>query len=221
MTPVRVVVADDSLLIRQGVVGLFELTEGLEVVGQAGDLPSLLALVDELRPDVVVTDIRMPPTNTTEGIDAARLIRQSSAEVGVIVLSQHADPGYVTMLFEGGSDGLGYLLKERIGDVDELESAVHVVAAGGSVVDPKLVHVMVRQRVRPERPGVDGLTPRESDVLELIAEGLNNAAIAARLVLSEKAVSKHINSIFSKLGLGDEPDAHRRVKAVLMWLARA
>ena len=170
------------------------------------------------RPDLVVTDIQMPPTHTDEGIVAAVEVRAQPGEVGVLVLSQYVEPDYVMTLFEHGSDGLGYLLKERVADLDEFERAIRSVASGESAVDPKVVEVLVSSRSR--RPSeIDLLTPRETEVLSLIAEGLNNAAIAARLVLGDKAVAKHINGIFSKLGLSEEDEVHRRVKAVLLWLA--
>ncbi|MFK8022470.1 MAG: response regulator [Ilumatobacter sp.] len=210
----RVVVADDSVLVRRGVVALAELEDDVEVIGQADDEPQLHQLVSELSPDVVVTDIRMPPTNTTEGVDAALRIRREHPTVGVVVLSQHADPGYVSLLFREGMDGLAYLLKERVGDGDQLGAAMRSVVTGGTVVDPKLVHLLAS-----DGPGgLSSLTPRETDVLASMAEGLNNAAIAERLVLSEKAVSKHIGNIFSKLGLTGSDGAHHRVKAVLQWL---
>ncbi|MEO0491954.1 MAG: response regulator transcription factor [Actinomycetota bacterium] len=218
MSAVRVVVAEDDVLLRSGVVALLRTVDGIEVAGEAGSLSELLDLVDECRPDVVVTDVRMPPNQSDEGIEAARRIRASSPDTGVVVLSQHAEPEYVLSVFEAGNDRLGYLLKENVSSREALTSAVNTVADGGSVVDPSLVSVLVSAR-STKRTGLDGLTPRERDVLALIAEGLNNAAIAQRLSLGDRAVSKHINSIFSKLGLGSEPDAHRRVRAVLMWLA--
>ncbi|MEM8706186.1 MAG: response regulator transcription factor [Actinomycetota bacterium] len=218
MSAVRVVVAEDDVLLRSGVVALLRTVDGIEVAGEAGSLPELLELVDECAPDVVVTDVRMPPNQSDEGIEAARQIRASSPNTGVVVLSQHAEPEYVLSVFEAGNDKLGYLLKENVSSREALTSAVNTVADGGSVVDPSLVSVLVSAR-SAKQTGLDSLTPRESDVLALIAEGLNNAAIAQRLTLGERAVSKHINSIFSKLGLGSEPDAHRRVRAVLMWLA--
>ena len=217
-TSLRVVLADDHALIRQGVAAVLDVIADVELVAECEDVDSLLASVDEHRPDVVVTDIRMPPTGTDEGISAALTIRDSHPDVGVVVLSQFAEPEYVLQLFENGSDHLGYLLKDKV-DPAELERAVRSVAEGGSAVDGSIVEVLVQARGR--RPSaIDGLTPREREVLGCIAEGLNNAAVAARLVLSEKAVAKHINSIFSKLGLGDEQHAHRRVKAVLLWLAQ-
>lgn len=214
----RVVLADDNLLIREGVSAVLNHLDTVELVAECGDVDSLMAAVEGHQPDVVITDIRMPPTHTDEGIAAALKIRAAHPSIGVVVLSQFSEPSYVLALFENGSDGLGYLLKERV-NPDDLQRAVHSVADGGSVVDPKIVDVLVQSRTR--RPSaIDQLTPRESEVLALIAEGLNNSSVAETLVLSPKAVAKHINSIFSKLGLGEEDTAHRRVKAVLMWLAK-
>lgn len=214
----RVVVAEDDVLLRAGVTTLLRTVEHVEVVGEAGSLVELMTIVESLEPDVVVTDVRMPPDQSDEGIEAARRIRAAWPSTGVVVLSQHAEPEYVLSVFEAGNDGLGYLLKENVSSRETLLHAVDTVAAGGSVVDPSLVSVLVEARTN-KASGLDALTPRETDVLALIAEGLNNAAIAKRLSLGDRAVSKHINSIFSKLGLGAEPDAHRRVRAVLMWLA--
>jgi DNA-binding NarL/FixJ family response regulator len=216
--PIRLVVADDTMIVRQGVVSIVDRVPGVTVVAQCGDLPSLLDAVDEHEPDVVLTDVCMPPSMSDEGIRAARHIRAERGATGVVVLSQYAEPEYVLQLFEQGSDHLGYLLKEHLGDPAELERAIHTVASGGSVVDPRIVEVLVAARTSATTP-VDRLTPRERDVMALIAEGLNNAAIAERLVLSDKAVAKHINSIFSKLDLGESEDAHKRVMAVLTWLA--
>ncbi len=219
MDPIRVVIADDNILIRQGITSIVADLDGIDIVAECESVDELLAAVDEHDPDVVVTDIRMPPTHTDEGIRAALEIRATSPSVGVVVLSQFAEPAYVLSLFERGSDRLGYLLKERVSP-SELERAVRSVADGGSAVDAHIVEVLVAARTS-ERSAVGRLTPRERDVLSLIAEGLNNAAIADRLVLTQRAISKHINSIFSKLGLSEEDDAHRRVRAVLLWLADA
>ena len=214
---VRLVIADDSLLIRQGVAALVEMVDDFELVAECVDLPTLETAVAELRPDAVVTDIRMPPTQTNEGVTAALRFRELYPEMGVIVLSQFSEPEFVTQLFADGSAGLGYLLKNRIGDVGEFTRAVRSVRAGESAVDSAIVDVLVS--ARNQRPSAsDRLTNRESEVLGHIAEGLNNAAIAEKLVISQKAVAKHINSIFSKLDLSEEPDVHRRVKAVLLWL---
>jgi DNA-binding NarL/FixJ family response regulator len=218
MTALRVVVADDNVFIRNGIAAMIDMIDDMELVAECSDLPELRNAVADHRPDLVVTDIQMPPTLTDEGIVAAIEIRAERDDVGVLVLSQYVEPEYVMMLFEGGSDGLGYLLKERVADLDEFERAIRSVASGQSAVDPKVVDVLVSSR--SQRPSeIDQLTPRETEVLGLIAEGLNNAAIADRLVLGDKAVAKHINGIFSKLGLSEEDEVHRRVKAVLLWLA--
>jgi DNA-binding NarL/FixJ family response regulator len=219
VSTIRVVLADDHVLIRQGVAAVIDAIPGVELIEQCADADQLLASVERLAPDVVVTDIRMPPTNTDEGIEAARAIRRNHPHIGVVVLSQYTEPEYVLALFEEGSDKLGYLLKDRV-DAPELSRAIEAVADGGSAVDAAIVEVLVRTRATRASP-VDTLTPREGEVLTLMAEGLNNRAVAGRLVLSEKAVAKHINSIFSKLGLAFEEDSHRRVKAVLLWLAEA
>ncbi len=218
MDTLRVVLADDHLLIREGMAALLASIEGIEVVGECTDYDSLMAAVERDRPDVVVTDIRMPPTNTDEGIRAAQEIRRASPSVGIVVLSQFAEPAFVLRLFEDGSDRLGYLLKDRV-TRSELLRAIRSVTEGGSAVDAKIVEVLVGARSGKGSP-IDALTQREREVLGLIAEGLNNAAVADALVVSEKAVSKHINSIFSKLGLVHEDATHRRVRAVLMWLSQ-
>jgi DNA-binding NarL/FixJ family response regulator len=216
--PIRVVLAEDSALLRQGLAQLVERTEGLELVGAAGDLAALWDLVEAEGPDVVVTDIRMPPTGTDEGIRVAARLRDERPDVGVVVLSQHADAAYALALLDGGSQGRAYLLKERIADVDELVAAIREVAAGGSVIDPAVVERLVSAS-RTRRPTeLDRLTPREREVLGEMAQGKSNAAIAASLVLSERAVEKHTNNIFAKLGLTEEPDVNRRVKAVLVHL---
>lgn len=214
----RVVLADDHELIRQGVVAVLGAIPQVELVAECIDLPQLMAAVDHHRPDVVVTDIRMPPTGTDEGIQAALAIRDKHPEIGVVVLSQFAEPEYVLQLFENGSSGLGYLLKDRVSP-GELTRAITAVSEGDSSVDSSIVEVLVQARSRRASP-IDSLTPRESEVLSCIAEGLNNAAVADKLVLSEKAVAKHINSIFSKLDLRFEEQSHRRVKAVLLWLSQ-
>ncbi len=213
-----VVLADDHVLIRQGVAAVLNVIDDVELVAESQDFDSLMASVDEHQPDVVVTDIRMPPTGTDEGITAALAIRAKHPNVGVVVLSQFAEPEYVLQLFEDGSDRLGYLLKDRV-NPQELERAIRSVATGGSAVDGAIVEVLVGARGR-KPSAIDALTPRETEVLSCIAEGLNNAAVAQKMVLSEKAVAKHINSIFSKLDLSFEEQSHRRVKAVLLWLAQ-
>jgi DNA-binding NarL/FixJ family response regulator len=216
---VRVVVAEDSMLVREGIARVLEQYDDLELVALCDDLPSLLAAVDEHAPDVVLTDIRMPPTGTDEGIEASGRLRESHPEMGVVVLSQYSEPDYALALLEAGSQRRAYLLKERVGDPEQLAAAIREVAAGGSVVDPKVVEALVAARTGARESPVALLTPREREVLGEIAQGKNNAAIARALVLSERAVEKHINSLFSKLGLSEEPDVHRRVKAVLLYLA--
>jgi DNA-binding NarL/FixJ family response regulator len=217
--PVRVVVAEDSLLVREGLATLLRAQPDLELVGLCEDYDSLMAAVESEKPDVVLTDIRMPPTGTDEGIRAASELRQSHPSMGVVVLSQFAEPAYALQLLDGGSEGRAYLLKERVSQPEQLLGAIHDVAAGGSVVDPKVVEVLVGAGARKKESPLDRLTPRELEVLSEIAQGKNNAAVASSLVLSERAVEKHINSLFSKLGLTDEPEVHRRVKAVLLYLS--
>lgn len=216
--PIRVVVAEDSLLVREGIAKLLDACDDVEVVALREDLPGLLEAVEQSPPDVVLTDIRMPPTSTDEGIRAAATLRAQHPEVGVVVLSQYAEPAYVLALLEGGSEGRAYLLKERLSDAAQLIGAVREVARGGSVVDPKVVEVLVAARSRRPSP-LERLTPRESEVLAEIAQGKNNATVATALGLSERAVEKHINSMFWKLGLSEEQDVHRRVKAVLLYLS--
>jgi DNA-binding NarL/FixJ family response regulator len=215
----RVVLAEDNALLREGLSRLIAAEPDLELAGTCADLPGLLAAVDEEPPDVVVTDIRMPPSGTDEGIRAANAVRERHPGVGVVVLSQYANPDYAIALLEGGSARRAYLLKERVGDVEELLGAIREVARGGSVVDPKVVDALVTATSRAVRSDLDRLTPRESEILGEMATGKSNAAIAASLILSERAVEKHTNSIFSKLGLTEEPDVNRRVKAVLLYLA--
>jgi len=216
MRDLRIVLADDSVLIREGLAAIVGSLGGMDLVAQAESVDELFADVAAFEPDVVITDIRMPPTHTDEGIVAALRLHRERPEVGVVVLSQFSQPAYVLSLFEHGSDRLAYLLKERVSP-SELERAIRTVADGGSVIDPRVVEVLVSAR-SAQPSAIDRLTPRERDVLGLVAEGVNNAAIAERLVLSPRAISKHINSIFSKLDLAEHDDAHRRVTAVLMWL---
>ena len=217
----NVVVADDSYLVREAVVRLIEAEDDLSVAGVAGSYEELLDLVDELAPDVVVTDIRMPPTGTDEGIRAAARLRESHPTTGVVVLSQFAAPSYALALLEAGSDGRAYLLKDRVADADDLVDAVRAVAAGGSVIDSKVVEQLVASRSKMASSPIERLTPREREILGEMAQGKSNAAIASTLFLSERAVEKHINSIFSKLHLTEEPDINRRVKAVLVYLSAA
>ncbi len=216
---IRIVVAEDNYLVREGVVRLLEGEDGVEVVAVCGDFDTLLAAVDEHTPDVVLTDIRMPPTGTDEGVRAANALRESHPEVGVVVLSQYVEPGYALALLEHGSDRRAYLLKERVSEIDQLLRAIREVAGGGSVIDPRVVETLVEARSRHRDSPIDRLTPRELDVLGEMAQGANNSGVATALGLSERAVEKHINAVFSKLDLSEEPDVHRRVKAVLVFLA--
>jgi DNA-binding NarL/FixJ family response regulator len=209
------VIAEDSVLLREGLTRL--LTEaGIEVVGQAGDAEDLLRKTRAHRPDVVVTDIRMPPGQSDEGLRAAHTIRAELPGTGVLVLSQYVEEGYAMELLGDSAEGVGYLLKDRIADVDRFLDAVRRVAEGGSALDPEVVSHMLGRR-RREDP-VDELTPREREVLELMAEGRSNHAIAEQLVVTERAIEKHVTSIFGKLGLASQPDNHRRVLAVLAYL---
>jgi DNA-binding NarL/FixJ family response regulator len=219
--PIRIVLAEDQYLVREGLRSVLETQEGLEVVSVCGDLDSLLVTVAAERPDVVVTDIRMPPGNTDEGIQAATRLRETNPEVGVVVLSQYATPGYLLALLNGGSERRGYLLKERVKDLEQLAAAIRAVAEGGSVFDPKVVETLVAENARSEESPLNELTPRERDVLREMAEGKNNAAIARALVLTERSVEKVIHSIFLKLGLTWEPAVHKRVKAVVLYLAES
>ena len=216
---VRLVVAEDSLLVREGIARLLDAHEAVEVVALCADLPGLLDAVDTCGPDVVLTDIRMPPTGTDEGIRAAAELRTRHPSVGVVVLSQYAEPAYALELLDGGTQGRAYLLKERVADGEQLVAVITQVAAGGSFVDPHVVEVLMRARSRSGTSPLERLTARELEVLGQIAQGKNNAAVATSLVLSQRAVEKHINALFSKLGLSEEPDVHRRVKAVLLYLA--
>jgi DNA-binding NarL/FixJ family response regulator len=215
---VRVVFAEDNYLVREGTAALLQGSGAVEIVGMASSLDELLTAVEEHKPEAVLTDIRMPPTNSTEGIDAARRIRQEHPDIGVVVLSQFAEEEYAYDLLKDGAAGLGYLLKERVSDLDELVRALTEVAKGGSVLDPKVVEALVSAKDRMAHSPLARLTDREREVLEHMAQGKNNAAIAKSLFLTERAVEKHINSLFHKLGLSEEPDVHRRVKAVLAFL---
>ncbi|MGQ0432814.1 MAG: response regulator [Microthrixaceae bacterium] len=217
---ITVVLAEDNTLLREGIAQLLERAPGIELIGVAADRPELEALVAKTSPDVVVTDIRMPPTGTDEGIQIAAQLRLERPEVGVVVLSQYADPAYALALLDGGSEGRAYLLKERVSEVDDLLAAIREVACGGSVIDSKVVESLVSSK-RPDHSDLARLTPREREILSEMAQGKSNAAIAAALVLSTRAVEKHTNSIFSKLGLSEEMEMNRRVKAVLLYLADA
>jgi DNA-binding NarL/FixJ family response regulator len=214
----RVVFAEDDYLVREGTAALLAEVEDLEIVATVADRDSLLAAVEEHGPDAVLTDIRMPPTLSTEGIDAAKRIRAEHPETGVVVLSQFVEDEYAYDLLKDGAEGLGYLLKERVADVGEVVRALREVAKGGSVLDPKVVEGLVARKDRLASSPLAQLTDREREVLEQMAQGRNNAAIAKALFLTERAVEKHINSLFHKLGLSEEPDVHRRVMAVLTFL---
>ena len=220
MTRIRVVLAEDHVLLREGISRLVAANDDMELAGTVGDLPALLELIEREHPDVVVTDIRMPPTGTDEGIQAAAWARQHQPGIGVVVLSQYVAPAYALALLEHGSAGRAYLLKERIGNVDELAAAIRAVAAGGSVIDPMVVDELVRSRTHDSQLGVGSLTPRELEILAEMAQGKSNSAIAAALFVTERAVEKHTNSIFAKLGLSEERDVNRRVKAVLVYLSQ-
>ncbi|AEA23797.1 response regulator [Pseudonocardia benzenivorans] len=214
---ISVALAEDNALLRHGLVRLIDVDDDLTLVGSAADLPALRAIVDEHRPQVIVTDIRMPPTNTDEGIAFAAELRKTSPDTAVLLLSQYAEASYALKLLAEGTARRGYLLKERVADGAELNEAIHRVAEGGSVIDPTVIEGLVAaQRAKPSE--LDALTPRELEVLGEMAQGKSNASIAAALVLSERAVEKHTNSIFSKLGLSEERDLNRRVSAVLVYL---
>jgi DNA-binding NarL/FixJ family response regulator len=211
----RAVIAEDSVLLREGLIRL--LTEaGIEIVGQAGDGEDLLRKTRAHKPDVVITDIRMPPTQTDEGLRAAQVIRGELPQTGVLVLSQHVEEAYVMELLGENAEGVGYLLKDRVADVERFVEAVERVALGGSALDPEVVSHMLGRR-RREDPLAE-LTPRERQVLGLMAEGYSNSAVAAQLVVTERAVEKHVTNIFGKLGFASEPDHHRRVLAVLAYV---
>ena len=211
----RVVLADDSLLLREGTARLLE-DAGFDVVGQAGDADELMLKVRSYSPDVAIVDIRMPPTHTDEGLRAAKQIREGYPEIGVLVLSQYVEAEYALELIADNAAGVGYLLKDRVANVEEFTDAVRRVADGGSALDPAIVSRLVG-RSRRDNP-IDTLTAREREVLTLMAEGLSNSAVAARLVVTERAVEKHVTSIFAKLRLHSDADAHRRVLAVLAFL---
>ncbi len=216
---VRIILAEDNYLVREGLGKLIDTEPDLELVAACADFDSLIAAVTTELPDVVVTDIRMPPTGTDEGIRAAGIIRDRFPDIGVVVLSQYSEPAYALSFLDGGSRGRAYLLKERVSDIGQLAAAIHEVADGGSVIDPVVVDALVAARAKPVDSPLHRLTPRETEILSEMAQGKNNAAVASSLVLSERAVEKHINSIFSKLALSEEPDVHRRVKAVLLFLS--
>jgi len=211
----RVVIAEDSVLLRAGLVRLLE-DAGFEVVGEASDAEDLLRKVRAHLPDLAVTDIRMPPTQTDEGLRAAQQIRAELPQIGLMVLSQHLDEGYALELLQNSAEGVGYLLKDRVADIDAFVDALRRVGARGSVLDPEVVSQLLGRR-RAHDP-LDRLTPREREVLALMAEGRSNNAVARELVVTERAIEKHVTSIFSKLGLTAAEDGHRRVLAVLQYL---
>jgi DNA-binding NarL/FixJ family response regulator len=217
----RLVIVEDDYLVREGARAVLDSHPRIEVVGTAADPASFVSLLDTVEVDVVLLDIRMPPTFTTEGIDAARSLRASRPEVGVVVLSQHDDPEYALELLKDGSDGVAYLLKERLGDADRLVQAIEEVRAGGSILDPRIVESLLEAQRRRHASKLAGLTPRELEVLALMASGRGNAAIARELSITDRSVEKHSNAIFRKLGLGEELDLNRRVAAVLFYLQRS
>jgi DNA-binding NarL/FixJ family response regulator len=216
---IRVVLAEDHFLVREGVRRLLESAPEIDIADVCGDFDSLLAAVERERPDVVVTDIRMPPGNVDEGIRAAERLRETHPDVGVVVLSQYVEPAYALALLEAGTERRAYLLKERVDDLAQLIGAIRAVSDGGSAIDPKVVETLVADKARAEASPLHELTPRERDVLREMAEGKNNAAIAQTLFLTERSVEKVIHSIFLKLGIGWEATVHKRVKAVILYLA--
>ena len=221
---IRVILGEDSYLVREGLRQVLAGAPQIELEAECGDADTLLREIEERRPDVVLTDIRMPPTNTDEGIRLAAHLRRAHPEIAVVVLSQYADPGYVLELLESGSEGRAYLLKERVHDRRQLVAAIEAVASGQSVIDSKIVEVLVAAKARGERSPLAELTPRELEVLAAIAEGKSNAAISASLVLTKRAVEKHINAIFLKLNLSHSQsaeDVSPRVKAALVFLAQS
>jgi DNA-binding NarL/FixJ family response regulator len=221
---IRVVIAEDSLLMREGIEKLLAPSGTIDVVASVGDMAALLTAVERSRPQVVVTDIRMPPTHTTEGIEVAARLRQSDPDVGVVVLSQYSDPSYAVRVFETGSDGRAYLLKERVHRRQDLVEAIEAVAEGRSVIDPKIVEVLIAAGTRAPRSAVSRLSPRELEILAAMAQGKSNTAIAQSFRLTKRAVEKHITAIFSKLGFVDPAEGEaisKRVAAVLMFLADA
>jgi DNA-binding NarL/FixJ family response regulator len=218
MSVIRVVLAEDNALLREGISRMVRDDDEFDLVGVAADYPELLALIESAAPDVVVTDIRMPPTGTDEGIRAAAWLRENRPGVGVVVLSQYTAPAYALALLEDGSAGRAYLLKERVAGANELARAMRTVATGGSVIDPLVVDELVKARSTRPKSDLEWLTPRETEILSEMAQGKSNGAIAKTLGVSERAVEKHSNAIFAKLGLSEEQDLNRRVKAVLVYL---
>jgi DNA-binding NarL/FixJ family response regulator len=217
--PIRVVMADDNYLVREALVHVLDGAEGVDVVASCRDRDSLLRAVDTEHPDVVVTDIRMPPDETDEGLQVAATLRRTHPHVGVVVLSQYADSSYGVALLEGGAERRAYLLKERVQYRGQLVAAIQAVAQGDSMVDAKVVEALIAARARAEHSRLSELTPREMEILAHVARGCSNQAIADQLVLTKRAVEKHINAIFLKLGLSQAEDVARRVKAALIYLA--
>ena len=218
--PLRVVFADDSYLVREAIAHVLAQDPRIQLVATCVDGQALLEAVEEEQPDVVLTDIRMPPSGDAEGIAVANRLRVTHPGIGVVVVSQYADPRYGLALLEGGSDGRAYFLKQRLHDRGQLVAALDAVAAGGSVVDPKVVEALIAARVRAEESPLADLTQRELEILSEIAQGGSNQAIADHLVLTKRAVEKHINAIFLKLGLSRAEDVSRRVKAALIYLSQ-
>lgn len=218
--PIRVVLAEDHYLVREGERALIESDPDFELVATCTDLDSLLVAIDAEKPDVVVTDIKMPPDFNDEGIQVAERLRETHPDVGVVVISLFDDASFALALLEKGSQGRAYLLKDRLSDAEQFGGAIKRVARGESVIDPKVVDVLLAARLRGSNSPLHGLTPREAEILGEMAQGWNNAAIASRFGLSERAVEKHIHSIFFKLGLSEEQDINRRVKAVLLFLSQ-
>ena len=219
-TTLRVVVVEDSLLVREGVLRMLGTIDDVTVVDSCGSLDEAIGSIEKHVPDVVLTDIRMPPSRTDEGLQIAEYCRRSHPRIGVVLLSQYIEVSYVRALLQRGTEGRGYLLKERIANQEDLERAVRAVAGGGSAIDPKVVESLVTVRTRGGDSGLQRLTPRELDVLAALAQGRNNAAVAQDLFLSQRAVEKHINSIFAKLGLSGDQASHPRVRATLLYLAQ-
>ena len=216
---IRVVLGEDSYLAREAIMHVLEAEDDIEIVAACSDLDSLRLTIADVRPDVVLTDISMPPSHTDEGIRLAAELRDTHPDIGVVILSQYAEPVFATKLLEGSTDRRAYLLKERVQGRGDVTRALQEVVAGRSIVDPRIVELLLDAQRRRDNSRFDTLTPREQEILGLVAEGLNNGAIAERIVITKRAVERHINSIFSKLGLADAEHYSRRVKAALLYLA--
>ncbi len=217
---IRLLIAEDNFLLREGVVRMLSTVDEVDIVASCADLPEALAAIAEHRPDVVLTDIRMPPTRSDEGLKVAAYCRRQCPGTAVVLLSQYVEISYVRTLLTHGTDGRGYLLKERVADLEDLLVAIRAVTRGGSAIDPKVIEALVTVKTRTGDVGLARLSPRERDVLECVAQGRTNAAVATELVLTTHAVEKHINSIFSKLGLAGQSDMHPRVRAALLYLTQ-